>query len=70
MTFGQVLINDVEGTLIATDDWFDSTHPRYAFVRDEEGNKTSAGSGTEVEIESATKYIGDSSSSRMRPAAR
>ena len=59
VTFGQVLINDVEGTLIATDDWFDSTHPRYAFVRDEEGNKTSAGSGTEVEIESATKYIGD-----------
>ena len=59
MTFGQVWINDVEGTLIATDDWFDSTHPRYAFVRDEEGSKTSAGSGTEVEIEFATKYIGE-----------
>ena len=59
VTFGQVLINDVEGTLIATDDWFDSTHPRYAFVRDEEGSKTSAGSGTEVEIECATKYIGE-----------
>lgn len=57
--FGQVWINDVEGTLIATDDWFDSTHPRYAFVRDEEGDKVSAGSGTEVEIESATMYIGE-----------
>lgn len=59
VSFGQVWIGDIEGTLIATDDWFDSTHPRYAFVRDEEGNKSSAGSGTEVEIESATKYIGE-----------
>lgn len=59
VSFGQVWINDIEGTLIATDDWFDSTHPRYAFVRDEEGNKVSAGSGTEVEIESATMYIGE-----------
>lgn len=59
VSFGQVWINDIEGTLIATDDWFDSTHPRYAFVRDEEGSKSSAGSGTEVEIESATVYIGE-----------
>lgn len=59
VSFGKVWINDIEGTLIATDDWFDSTHPRYAFVRDEEGNKSSAGSGTEVEIESATMYIGE-----------
>lgn len=59
VSFGQVWIKDTEGTLIATDDWFDSTHPRYAFVRDEEGNKVSAGSGTEVEIESATMYIGE-----------
>ena len=59
VSFGQVWINDIEGTLIATDDWFDSNHPRYAFVRDEEGSKSSAGSGTEVEIESATRYIGD-----------
>ena len=59
VSFGQVWINDIEGTLIATDDWFDSTHPRYAFVRDEEGDKSSAGSGTEVEIESATMYIGE-----------
>lgn len=59
VSFGQVWINDIEGTLIATDDWFDSTHPRYAFVRDEDGNKVSAGAGTEVEIESATMYIGE-----------
>ena len=59
VTFGKVWIADVEGTLIATDDWFDSTHPRYAFVRDEEGNRQSAGSGTQVEIESATIYRGD-----------
>ena len=59
VSFGQVWINDIEGTLIATDNWFDSSHPRYAFVRDEEGSKTSAGSGTEVEIESATMYIGE-----------
>lgn len=59
VSFGQVWINDIEGSLVATDDWFDSTHPRYAFVRDEDGNKTSAGSGTEVEIESATMYIGE-----------
>ena len=59
VSFGQVWINDIEGSLVATDDWFDSTHPRYAFVRDEDGNKASAGSGTEVEIESATMYIGE-----------
>ena len=59
VTFGHVWINDVEGTLIATDDWFDSTHPRYAFVRDEEGNGQRADSGTEVEIESASMYIGE-----------
>ena len=59
VTFGKVWINDVEGTLIATDDWFDSAHPRYAFVRNEEGDMTSAGSGTEVEIESASMYIGN-----------
>ena len=57
--FGKVWIDDIEGTLIATDDWFDSGHPRYAFVRDEQGSRQSVGSGTKVEIESATEYIGD-----------
>ena len=59
VSFGKVWISDIEGTLMATDDWFDATHPRYAFVRDEEGNRESAGAGTEVEIESSTMYIGN-----------
>lgn len=59
VSFGKVWINDIEGSLIATDDWFDSMHPRYAFVRNEEGSRDSAGSGTEVEIESASMYIGE-----------
>ena len=57
-TFGKVWISDIEGTLVETDDWFDSYHPRYAFVRDEEGSAQNVESGTDVEIESATKYIG------------
>ena len=59
VSFGKVWISDVEGTLIATDNWFDSNHPRYAFVRDEEGDALSARAGTEVEIESASMYVGD-----------
>ena len=59
VSFGKVWISDVEGSLIATDNWFDTNHPRYAFVRNEEGNAQSAGAGTEVEIESAWMYIGD-----------
>ena len=59
VTFGQVWIADIEGTLITTDDWYDSNHPRYAFVRDEEGDGKSVNSGTTIEIESATKYVGD-----------
>lgn len=57
--FGQVWISDIEGTLITTDDWYDSNHPRYAFVRDEEGSSKSVNSGTKIEIESATEFIGD-----------
>ena len=58
VTFGKVWISDIEGALVETDNWFDSYHPRYAFVRDEEGSAQSVESGTDVEIESATKYIG------------
>ena len=36
VSFGQVWIDDIEGTLVTTDDWYDSNHPRFAFVRDEE----------------------------------
>lgn len=59
VSFGKVYINGVRGSLIAADDWFDSGHPRYAFVRKEEGDPVRANSGTEVEIETATKYLGD-----------
>ena len=59
VSFGKVWISDVEGSLIATDNWFDSNHPRFAFVRDEEGSARSVGAGTEVEIESASMFIGD-----------
>lgn len=59
VSFGQVWIGDIEGTLVTTDDWYDSNHPRFAFVRDEEGAAQGVGAGTEVEIESAEKYIGE-----------
>ena len=59
VTFGHVWIADIEGTLVPTDDWYDSNHPRFAFVRDEEGSGIGVRSGTTVEIESATRYIGD-----------
>ena len=58
VTFGKVWISGIEGALVETDDWFDSYHPRYAFVRDKEGNAQSVESGTEIEIESASRYIG------------
>lgn len=59
VSFGKVWISDIEGTLVTTDDWYDSVYPRYAFKRDEEGYGLGVGAGTVVEIESATKYIGD-----------
>lgn len=59
VSFGQVWIDDIEGTLVTTDDWYDSNHPRFAFVRDEEGSSKGVSAGTEVEIESADKYIGE-----------
>lgn len=58
ITFGKVWISNIEGALVETDDWFDSYHPRYAFVRNEKGSSQSVGAGTDIEIESATKYIG------------
>ena len=59
VAFGKVLISNIEGALVETDDWFDSNHPRYAFVRDKKGSSQSVEAGTEIELESATKYIGD-----------
>lgn len=60
ISFGKVYINGIRGSLETTDDWFDSNHPRYAFVRKEEGENTvTVDAGTEIEIETATKYLGD-----------
>jgi len=59
VSFGKVYINGVRGSLVAADDWFDSGHPRYAFVRKDEGDPVRANARTEVEIETATKYLGD-----------
>ena len=58
ISFGKVRISGIEGSLITTDDWFDSSHPRYAFIRDEDGNRQWIGSRTEVEIETATQFLG------------
>ena len=57
--FGKVYIDGIRGSLVTTDTWFDSGHPQYAFVRKEEGDSTYVRSGTEIEIETATRYLGD-----------
>jgi hypothetical protein len=58
VTFGKVVIEDTEGTLVEGEGEYDSLHPRFAFVRDEEGDSFQAGAGTEIEMESASKYLG------------
>ncbi|MBQ8986940.1 MAG: hypothetical protein IJ100_06840 [Lachnospiraceae bacterium] len=58
VTFGKVVIEDTEGTLVEGEGEYDSLHPRFAFVRDEEGDSFQAGAGTEIEVESASKYLG------------
>lgn len=57
--FGSVDIDGIYGTLTVGDGEYDDDHPRFAFVRDEEGDSMSFGAGTQVEIASATDYIGD-----------
>ena len=59
MRFGSVDIDGIYGTLTVGDGEYDDDHPRFAFVRDEEGDSMSFGAGTQVEIASATDYIGD-----------
>lgn len=54
--FGKVTISGIQGSLQATGDWIDQTHPEYAFVRDQEGDALRVDSGTPVELESASKY--------------
>ena len=57
--FGQVEISGVKGILSKGDGEYDEDHPRFAFVRDRAGNSFQVGLGTDIEIESATKYIGN-----------
>lgn len=55
--FGKVTISGVVGKLTAGDGEYDEDHPDFAFIRDEEGDSFQVGVGTNVEVESATKYI-------------
>ena len=57
--FGSVDIDGISGTLTVGDGEYDDDHPRFAFVRDEEGDSMQFGAGTQVGIASATDYIGD-----------
>ena len=57
--FGKVEISGVNGILTKGDGEYDEDHPRFAFVRDHAGDSFQVGLGTDVEIESATKYIGN-----------
>ena len=57
--FGKVEISGVKGVLTKGDGEYDEDHPRFAFVRDRAGDSFQVGLGTDIEIESATKYIGN-----------
>lgn len=57
--FGQVEITGVKGVLTKGDGMYDEEHPRFAFLRDRSGSSFQVGLGTDIEIESATKYIGN-----------
>ena len=59
VAFGHVELAGVKGHLTKGDGEYDETHPRIAFVRDRTGDSFQVGQGTPVEIESATKYIGN-----------
>ena len=57
--FGKVEITGVKGILTKGDGEYDEDHPRFAFVRDRAGSSFQVGLGTDIEIESATKCIGN-----------
>lgn len=57
--FGKVDISGVKGILTKGDGEYDKDHPRFAFVRDRAGDSFQVGLGTKIEVESATKYIGN-----------
>ena len=54
--FGKVTISGIEGKLTTGDGEYDENHPKFAFIRDEEGDSFQVGVGTSIEVESATKY--------------
>lgn len=56
---GQVEISGVKGVLDIGDGEYDENHPKLAFIRDKAGDSFQVGLGTDIEIESATKYIGN-----------
>lgn len=59
VSWGKVVISDVEGTLVEGEGEYDELHPRFAFLRDEEGDSFQVGAGTVVETENASRYIGN-----------
>ena len=59
MNFGKVEISGVKGTLTKGEGEYDADHPKFAFVRDRAGDSFQVGLGTKIEIELATKYIGN-----------
>ena len=59
VSFGKVVIEEIEGTLIEGEGEYDELHPRFAFVRDEEGDSFQTGAGTVIETENASRYLGD-----------
>ena len=58
-SFGKVVIEEIEGTLIEGEGEYDELHPRFAFVRNEEGDSFQTGAGTVIETENASRYLGD-----------
>lgn len=57
--FGNVEISGVKGFLTKGEGAYDEDHPKFAFIRDQAGDSFQVGLGTAIEIESATKYIGN-----------
>ena len=56
---GWAEISGVKGVLTMGDGNYDEDHPRLAFLRDRAGDSFQVGLGTNIQIESATKYIGN-----------
>ena len=57
--FGLTEISGVKGVLTKGEGEYDENHPRIAFVRDRAGDSFQVVKGTDIEIQSATKYKGN-----------